>query len=852
MTEVSCRAFSFFAAGERSGLFDLGRVLEGLPVKRAELEDPTNRVAWNVWAQITERAASQLGNDRRRLHESGRLVLETGENGYAGYLGTAAALFTTAEGLADLIARWVGPSLYRSHTFEVEHVDELRFRFETKLRPGFTPCPPWFQILPGAFEVLPRFMGLPDAAVAIERVDGVSARLVLTAPASRTLTTRLRRTWAGLRSARTLGDELAFQQRQLTATLEALRRSEGGFRAALDAFPAYVALHDDGTLLYVNPALSEVLGRPATELEGQPLASLLHPDDRGQFEGLQQGLDAGVSRPKSKEIRLVRRDDSVVFVEAQPFARFDFGARGARGFFALDATERRRMEETNRILMSTLPDLVMRVARDGTLVDVQGGNHRAEEAEGLQPLIGGRDDPRLRAIASPKVIEEGRRAIVAALESGMEQRRELISEEDERTFELRAVPRSDGAEAIVLVRDVTQQTRDERQLAITERMASLGSLAAGIAHEINNPLTFLTANHELLDEGLAHLERGEPVDLAELRQLVHESREGTKRVKDIVASLRTFSRVEVKVVPTPIDPVRAFERALAICATELRHRAVLERALTRVGSVLGDESQLIQVLVNLLMNALQSFSDEQGGTIRVVSRADSGGRIRLEVQDTGSGIAPHVQKRIFDPFFTTKPPGKGTGLGLSISDRIVREMGGELRVMSEVGRGSTFSVLLPPASFGASATPASKDPPLTAPTPSVPLDDRMDSPKWVLVVDDDPLVLRALVRVLERAGHRVIAADGAEIALAKLGEVNENEIDLILCDVMMPHISGVEFFERVRVQRAAMADRFVFMTGGAFADAIRKTVLATDRPLLDKPLALNDLTPYLSGSRATP
>jgi PAS domain S-box-containing protein len=815
---------------------------------------------------LCERAADQLGRDPKRLSASGRLVLESGDSGFAGFLGPAAGLFTSVYDLTDLATRWAGPALYRSHTFELTKLDELRFRFVAELRGGFTPCLSWFQILPGMLEVLPCFLGLPEAVVEVEHLTATSTSLVATAPTSRTLATRLRRLWVGLRSERALVEELAFQQRQLTSTLEALRRSEGGFRAALDAFPAFVALYERGRLLYVNPSLAAALRRPAAELAHQPLEVLFHPDDRPELDALQLAVEQGAEAPtRGRQVRLLPSGGGAIFVEVQLFARFEFGAHTARGLLAIDVTERQRMAETNRILMNTLPDLVMRITRDGTLLDVQGGGHLASTRATLAPMVGQQQSPLLSALVSPELIAQGREALTAAFESGEEQSRQLVAGEDERTYELRVVPRSDGAEALVLVRDVTQAVRDDRQLAITERMASLGTLAAGIAHEINNPLTFLTANHELLEEGLTKLERGERVDVAELRQLVDEAREGTRRVRDIVASLRTFSRVEVKVVPTPIDPVVAFDRALAICSTELRHKAVLERELTRVGSVLGDESQLIQVLVNLLMNAIQSLPEAKLGTIRVVSRADSGGRVRLEVQDTGGGIPPHVQKRIFDPFFTTKPPGQGTGLGLSISDRIIRDMGGELRVTSEVGRGSTFSVLLPPAPAAPQRHPPTRSAPVEAPSTRAPRapEVREDAPEEgeagptqprvrvaagapveVLVVDDDLLVQRSLVRTLERAGHRVVAAESAEVALVRLG--GGSLPDVILCDVMMPHTSGVELFERVRALRGELAGRFVFMTGGAFSDAMQASVLASGRPLLDKPLELAALAPYLT------
>lgn len=201
MTEVSCRAFSYFVAGERHGLFDLDALLEGLPVTRGELMDPSRRVSWSVWARLCERAAAQLDHDARRIAASGRLVLETGQSGFAGFLGPAAGLFTDVRDLVDLVGNWAAPSLYRSHTFAIEGIDELRFRFVARLRPEFTPCLPWFQMLPGALEVMPCFLGLPEAAVEVEELSETSIRILVTAPSSRTVGSRLRRIWDGLQRA---------------------------------------------------------------------------------------------------------------------------------------------------------------------------------------------------------------------------------------------------------------------------------------------------------------------------------------------------------------------------------------------------------------------------------------------------------------------------------------------------------------------------------------------------------------------------------------------------------------------------------------------------------------------------
>jgi PAS domain S-box-containing protein len=261
----------------------------------------------------------------------------------------------------------------------------------------------------------------------------------------------------------------------------------------------------------------------------------------------------------------------------------------------------------------------------------------------------------------------------------------------------KAVFQGAGGESylVATIRDVTERKRLEMQLRLADRMASVGTLAAGVAHEINNPLAYVSSNVSYLREQLA---RGSfsPEDLADLREAAAEALEGTGRVRTIVQDLRTFSRSdEEHLGPVEVHPV--LEGALRLVRNELRHRARLVRELEPVPTILGSAVRLGQVLVNLLVNALQSFPERPAtdNRIRLSTRAlEQPGWVAVEVEDNGSGMSPEVQRRIFDPFFTTKP-GVGTGLGLAICHTIVEAMGGRIEVRSAPGEGSTFRLLLP-------------------------------------------------------------------------------------------------------------------------------------------------------------
>jgi PAS domain S-box-containing protein len=390
----------------------------------------------------------------------------------------------------------------------------------------------------------------------------------------------------------------------------------------------------------------------------------------------------------------------------------------------------------------------------------------------------------------------------------------------------------EGPAVLLLGRDVTQRKEMERQLARSDRLASLGTLAAGVAHEINNPLAFILGNLEFAREELPALARSqagarpEPL-LAEVLEALREAADGAKRVSRIVRDLGVFARGEDE-KREPVDVHKTLEAAIAIATNEIRHRARLVKTLEPVPRVIADEARLTQVFLNLLVNAAQAIGEgrAEDNEIRVATRVDASERIVVEVADTGEGIPAAILPRIFDPFFTTKPVNLGTGLGLSICHGIVSALGGEITVESELGHGTTFRVLLPPA-------PAAG----TAPSPPADLVPPGGPRARVLIVDDEPAVLSALRRTLGR-DHDVVAAASPE-ALEIL--LSDDRFDLVLCDLMMPELSGMALYERVRRSRPELAERFVFMTGGAFTTGAREFLDRVRLRTLHKPFAPGEI-----------
>jgi two-component system, NtrC family, sensor kinase len=257
-------------------------------------------------------------------------------------------------------------------------------------------------------------------------------------------------------------------------------------------------------------------------------------------------------------------------------------------------------------------------------------------------------------------------------------------------------PGADGQPSLVsVIRDLTERKRLETQLRLADRMTSMGTLAAGVAHEINNPLSYVSANLTYLGEQLSG-DTLPPEVLPELREVLVETQEGAARVRSIVQDLKSFARGDEE-SQGPIDIHQVIESAVRLVRNELqRYNAQLERLLEPVPPVLGNASRLGQVLVNLLVNAMQAFPEQrpESNRIRISTRLEAPRRVVVEVEDNGQGMSQEVLQRIFDPFFTTKPVGVGTGLGLAICHTIVQSMGGQIDVRSMPGRGTTFVLAL--------------------------------------------------------------------------------------------------------------------------------------------------------------
>jgi PAS domain S-box-containing protein len=383
-----------------------------------------------------------------------------------------------------------------------------------------------------------------------------------------------------------------------------------------------------------------------------------------------------------------------------------------------------------------------------------------------------------------------------------------------------------------IVRDISERKRIEAQLLVSDRMASVGTLAAGVAHEINNPLTAVVANLELAEEEAQRL--GLPTERAELASLLVDARSAADRVRKIVKDLKLFSRVDEDKRDL-VDLESVLESSLRIAATEIRHRARLVRDYRPVAAVVANESRLSQVFLNLIVNAAQAIRDGrvEENEIRVATGTDERGRVFVDIADTGAGMTPEVMKHLFTPFFTTKPPGEGTGLGLSICRRLVADHGGEILVESRPGRGTVFRVALPAATRTALAEIS-----------EAPVEEPLFGRARVLVIDDELLIASVIERVL-RPIHDVVVAKDALDALRRIGQ--GEEFDAILCDVMMPKMSGAQFYEELNRFRPAMARAIAFVSGGAFTPSARAFLDSVPNARMEKPFDALQLRKIVNG-----
>jgi PAS domain S-box-containing protein len=502
-------------------------------------------------------------------------------------------------------------------------------------------------------------------------------------------------------------------------------------------------------------------------------------------------------------------------------------------------------------LIQTAPMIVLLLDAEGRILRF---NHKLEQLSGYR-LDEVRGQDWLTSFLAEPGRKPTRRQLRRILEGGSDNGGEVTSivtrDGREIAIEWYATSLADasgGTSVLLCGLDVTERRGMQTLLAQADRMASMGSLAAGVAHEINNPLVYTLYNVESLAEDLPQVTGAlcrclslleektaavlddfpvlrDPELLDDLVERTQDAVVGARRVRELVGDIKTFSRVDEEEA-APVDLQQVISSAINLAFHEIKYRARLVKDFGLTPPVLATDGKLSQVFMNLLVNAAQAIEedDPKNNEIRVRTWTE-GDEVVAEVRDTGCGISTEHLDRLFDPFFTTKPRGEGSGLGLSICRNIVTSFGGQIDVASEPGEGTRFVVRLP--ALKGHASPQAE----TLEWPAV----REEQARRgrILVVDDEPRIRSALARLFSEH-HEVVGVSSGEEAVAHLGQ--DRRFDVILCDLMMQEGSGMELFEWLEQEAPCLAQRTLFMSGGGVT---RKAKAFRDRMsdrMLTKPL----------------
>ncbi|MFO8058172.1 MAG: response regulator [bacterium] len=410
---------------------------------------------------------------------------------------------------------------------------------------------------------------------------------------------------------------------------------------------------------------------------------------------------------------------------------------------------------------------------------------------------------------------------------------------------------------VQVMRDITEKKRMEAQLLQSEKLTSVGQLAAGVAHEINNPLSFVMTNTSQLSKYVTGMKKmldvlreriretgddkliGELQNLEEefslayidedLEELLSESLEGMVRIRNIVADLRKFSHMGEEDTQV-VDINEVVNSALNMAKSEIRLHGKVECELNSVPVFWGNWGRLAQTLLNLIINAAHSFSEDKRDHFMKITTGEENDWVYVSIEDTGEGISPEKMETIFNPFYTTKKAGEGTGLGLSIARDVARRHQGKISVESERGKGSTFTLWVPVE---------------TGLEPAREKEGRegrkeMSKGTKLLVVDDEKSVLSSLKRVL---GSDYEIETALTVSEARdIISADPDGVDLVLCDLIMPGENGKDLYLEAREKWPELEERFVFFTGGAYDPALKEFARQMEHRTLQKPLNGDELS----------
>ncbi|MDD5510213.1 MAG: PAS domain S-box protein [Dehalococcoidales bacterium] len=631
---------------------------------------------------------------------------------------------------------------------------------------------------------------------------------------------------------------------------EQLRESEGKYRLlANNAADVIWTMDIDNPtqLIYISPSVKQLLGYSIEEAKSKKMeeiftdtsfkrAMLVYAEEMAKKDDFTTG---GAVGSKTIEFELKRADGSTVPVDINySLIRGPDDQPVQMLAVARDITERKRMEEEleqERALFVSGPTIVFRwLAADGWPIDYVSPNvydllgYTAKELMDGKHLFGDMlhlDDVRRIAEANEKAEQRKGQRIL------MGEYRILTKNGEIKWVHEHTMLVKDDQGAVKYhhgyVTDITEQKKTEaekremeRKAQVTSRLASVGEMVSGIAHEINNPLTSVVGFSELL------MEKDLPEDLRKDVEIIHG---GSQRAADIVKRLLTFARQhKPERTCTGINEILESTLALRKYALETSNIEVITLLDTELPWTVADAGQLQQVFLNIIVNAETAMKKAHGRGRLTIRTEQAGDRIRISFADDGPGIAGENLERIFDPFFTTREVGEGTGLGLSLAHGIVVEHNGALYAESEEGKGATFFVELPVVMEEEKKIERVEEVETAGKTVG----------GRILVVDDEPAIMAFLKKLLGGEGYDVATAGSGREALEM---TKEQRYNLIICDIKMPGLSGAELYDELGGIAPSLQKRVIFITGDVIGPATNKFLKATGVPHINKPFDIAEL-----------
>ena len=600
-------------------------------------------------------------------------------------------------------------------------------------------------------------------------------------------------------------------------------------------------VYDTETLAFlaVNDTAAREYGYSKSEFLAMRIIDIRPAEERPRLIQAVSALSNAYSR--SGVWRHCRRDGSLLDVEITSHP-ITFDGRPARLVMVIDVTERERVARALRESEHRLRTVIDSLSQGLLITDHEGrivyANTRVGEILVRDPetLLG---SPATHWLPAPET--QARRYEVDVRTTGG---RMVLVEVD--VGPMRSVG-GDIVGVLMTITDLTERRRLEEQLRHAQRLESLGRLAGGVAHDFNNLLTAITANAQLAVSDLAadHPATGS----------VREVQRAAERAGKLTRQLLAFGRRQV-LKPTPVD-LNAVVDELGtmlerLLGGDVRIVSSLARPLPRI---YADAGQVEQVIVNLAVNARDAMPD--GGTLRIETTAVElgpgdalrhpgvmvapGRYVRMTVSDTGTGFDEPTRQRLFEPFFTTKGLGKGTGLGLATVYGIVKQTGGYVWAYGEMGAGAAFTVYWP-AAQGDGSEPVEKKEHVETRAPGA-------APHTILVADDEPSVRTIAVKILRRAGYRVLESTNGVEAVAH-GRAESGGIDLLLTDVLMPGVDGIAAARMLSADRPAL--RVLYMSGYTHGQLVDRGVLIAGTAFLEKPFSPSGLLAAVRAILAAP